>query len=161
MDTGQTSSLPHKESPRAGVQTSCPFQYYYYTSPLNSVLRASSPDNSLSDKSLLMLSNTCPSVFLSFFFPAPHHSLAHIVFFSSKYMDARAYHFNLLSCTFLDISPTFVVPLFLSFVILSSLVTSLIHLNILISTTSNFFSCVLQCACPGIVHHCLSYNRLV
>ena len=47
----------------------------------------------------------------------------------------------LLSCTFLDISPTFVVPLILSFLILSSLMTPLIHLNILISATSNFFSC--------------------
>ena len=49
--------------------------------------------------------------------------------------------FNLLSWTFFDISPTFVVPLFLSFLILSNLVTPLIHLNILISATSNFFSC--------------------
>ena len=37
------------------------------------------------------------------------------------------YHFNLLSCTFLDISPTFVVPLILSFLILSSMVMPLIH----------------------------------
>ena len=42
-----------------------------------------------------------------------HHSLAHIFFLSSQY------HFNLLSCTFVDISPTFVVPLILSFLILS------------------------------------------
>ena len=44
-------------------------------------------------------------------------------------------------CTFLDNSPTFIVPLILSFPILSSLVTPLIHLYTLISTTSNFFSC--------------------
>ena len=37
------------------------------------------------------------------------------------------YHFNLLSCTFLDISPTFVVPLILSILILSSMVMPLIH----------------------------------
>ena len=43
--------------------------------------------------------------------------------------------------TFLEISPTFVVSLILSFLIPSSLVTPLIHLNILISATSNFFSC--------------------
>ena len=42
---------------------------------------------------------------------------------------------------FLDISSTFVAPLILSFLILSSLVTPLIHLNILISATSNLFSC--------------------
>ena len=46
-----------------------------------------------------------------------------------------------LQPTFLHISPTFVVPLILSFLILSSLVTPLIRLNILISATSNFFSC--------------------
>ena len=42
--------------------------------------------------------------------------------------------------TFLEISPIFVVSLILSILILSSLVTPLI--NIFISTTSNFFSCV-------------------
>ena len=42
---------------------------------------------------------------------------------------------------FLDILSTFVVPLILSFLILSILVTPLIHLNILTSATSNFFSC--------------------
>uniref|UniRef100_A0A8C4RCX4 RING-type domain-containing protein n=1 Tax=Erpetoichthys calabaricus TaxID=27687 RepID=A0A8C4RCX4_ERPCA len=47
--------------------------------------------------------------------------------------------FNLLSCTlFLDISPTFVVPLILTCVILTFFVTPRIHLNILISATSNF-----------------------
>ena len=61
--------------------------------------------------------------------------------YSSSLLNTCPYHFNLLSCTFLDISPTFVVPLILSFLILSILVTPLIHLNILISATSNFFSC--------------------
>ena len=51
------------------------------------------------------------------------------------------YHFNLLSCTFFVISPTFAVPLILSFLILSSFVTPHIHRSILISATSNFFSC--------------------
>ena len=46
-----------------------------------------------------------------------------------------------LQPTFLDISPTFFVPLMLSFLILSSLVTQPSHLNILISSTYNFFSC--------------------
>ena len=61
--------------------------------------------------------------------------------YSSSLLNTCPYHFNLLCCTFLDISPTFVVPLIISFIILSSLVTPLIHLNILISATSNFFSC--------------------
>ena len=51
------------------------------------------------------------------------------------------YHFNLLSCTFFVISPTFVVHLILSFLILSSFVTPHIHRSILISATSTFFSC--------------------
>ena len=53
----------------------------------------------------------------------------------------RPYHFILLSCSFLNTSPTSVVPLILSFLILSNSVTPHIHLNILISATSNFFSC--------------------
>ena len=44
---------------------------------------------------------------------------------------------------FLDILSTFVVVLIRSFKILSTLVTAIIHLNILISATSNFFSCPL------------------
>ena len=49
------------------------------------------------------------------------------------------YHFNLLSWTFFAISPTFAVPLILSFLILSSFVT--LHGSILISANSNLFSC--------------------
>ena len=65
-----------------------------------------------------------------------HHSLAwYEFFFSSQCMHIP------LQPTFLEISPTFVVPLILSFLILSSLVTPTIHRNILISATSNFFSC--------------------
>ena len=57
----------------------------------------------------------------------------------------------------------FVVPLILLFLILSSLVTPLIHVNILISATSNFFSCAFFMHCPrlGTVHHCWSYNCLL
>ena len=48
------------------------------------------------------------------------------------------YDFKLPSCTFLEISHTFVFPLFIiSFLILSSFVTPLIHLHIRISATSN------------------------
>ena len=58
-----------------------------------------------------------------------HHSLAHTCF---SLLNTLPYNFKLLSCTFLDISPTFAIPLILSFLILSSLVTPLIHLNTLI-----------------------------
>ena len=102
---------------------------------------ASSSDNPLSDKSLLML-----SIHLRFGLPLllfPGTSIPNTLFptYSSSLLETCPYHFNLLSCTFLDISPTFVFPLILSFLILSILVTPLIHLNILISATSNFFSC--------------------
>ena len=53
------------------------------------------------------------------------------------------YHINLLSCIFLNNSPTFAVPQIISFLILYGLVAPLIHLNILISATSNFLSCAL------------------
>ena len=54
-------------------------------------------------------------------------------------LDMYMFPFN--THTFLDISSTFVVPLILSFLIMSSLLTPLIYLNIIISATSNFFSC--------------------
>ena len=82
---------------------------------------------------------TSPLLFLSFFSPAPPSPSLSCL--RIRLLETCPYHFNLLSCTFLDISLTFVVPLILSFLILSSLVTPLIHLNILISATSNFFSC--------------------
>ena len=69
----------------------------------------------------------------------PHQSLPYV--FVSIGTFPFPYHFNLLSCTFFYISPTFVVPLILSFLILSRLATPLIRLDILISATSNFFSC--------------------
>ena len=72
-----------------------------------------------------------PSIFLFY----THH----ILLLSSLHVNTV--HFNLLSCTFLNSSPTFVVPLIIPFLIVSSLVTLLIHLNILISTANNFFSC--------------------
>ena len=102
---------------------------------------ASYPDSSISDKSFLMLSSHLRFGFpllLSPAPPSPSLSCLRILLFS---IHAHTTYFNLLSCTFLDISPTFVAPLILYFLILSSLVTPLIHLNILISATSNFFSC--------------------
>ena len=64
------------------------------------------------------------------------------MFFSSQCM-LIPYHINLLSCTFLNNSPTFAVPQIISFLIMYGLVTPLIRLNILISATSNFLSCAL------------------
>ena len=81
--------------------------------------------------------------------------------YSSSLLNTCPYHHvNILSCTFLDISPTFVVPLILSFLILSGLVIPLTHHNILISATSNLL-CFLHCPRLGTVHHCWSYNCLV
>ena len=97
---------------------------------------ASSLDNSLSDKSFLILSNHLRFGLPLLLFPSTSIAITLLPTYSSSLLNTC-----LLSCTFLDISPTFVVPLILYFLILSSLVTPLIHLNILISTTSNFFSC--------------------
>ena len=101
---------------------------------------ASSLDNSLSNKLFLMLSNHLRFGLPLLLFPGTSIPITLLPTYSSL-LNTCPYHFNLLSCTFLDIAPTFVVPLILSFLILSSLVTPLIHLNILISATSNFFSC--------------------
>ncbi len=82
-----------------------------------------------------------------------HPSLA----YSSSLLNTCAYHLNLyFHSLFFNILSTFVV-LIRSFVILSSLVTPLIHLNILISATSNFFSCALFTGHDSCtVHHCWS-----
>ena len=115
---------------------------------------ASSPDNSLSDKSLLMLSNHLRFGLPLLLFPGTSILITLLPTYSFSLLNTCPYHFNLLSCTFLDISHTFVVRLILSFLILSSLVTPLIHLNILISATSNFFSCAFftaQFSAPYII----------
>ena len=102
---------------------------------------ASSLDNSLSDKSFLIQSNHLRFGLPLLLFPGTSIAIILLPTCSSSLLNTCPYHVNLLSCTFFDISPTFVVSLILSFLILSSLVTQLIHLNILISATSNFFSC--------------------
>ena len=75
----------------------------------------------------------CPSistsVFVSFSFPQymlHHHSFTHTFFFTSHYMSLPL---NLPTCIFLDISPTFVVSLMLSFLNIFSFVTPDIHLH--------------------------------
>ena len=60
---------------------------------------------------------------------------------SSSIPNTCPYQFKLRSCTFLDISPTFAIPLIRSSLIQSTLVTPLIHLNTLISATyCDFFT---------------------
>ena len=90
----------------------------------------SSLDNSFSEKSFLMLSIHFLFGLPLLLFPCTSIAITLLPTYSSSLLSTCPYHFNLLSCTFLDISPTFVVPLILSFLILSSLVTPLIHLNI-------------------------------
>ena len=114
----------------------------------------SSLDNSFSDKSFPMLSIHLLFGFTLLLFPCTSIAITLLPTHSSSLISTCPYHFNLLSCTFLDISPTFVVPIILSFLILSSLVTPLIHLIILISATSNFFYCAFftaQVSAPYII----------
>ena len=117
---------------------------------------ASSPDNnySLSDKSFFVLWNHLRFGLPLLLFPGTFITITLLPTYSSSRLNTCPCHFNLLSCTFLDISPTFVVPLIISFPILSSLVTPLIHLNILIPATSNFFYCAFFAAhvsAPNII----------
>ena len=115
---------------------------------------ASSPANSLSDKSILKLSNHLRFGLPLLLFTGTSIAITLLPTYSSSLLNTCPYHFNLHSCTFLDISPTFVVPLILSFLILSSFVTPLVHLNIFISATSNLFSCAFvtaQVSAPHII----------
>ena len=114
----------------------------------------SSLDNSFSDKSFPMVSIHLRFGLPHLLSPGTSTPITLLPTYSSSLLNTCPCHFNLLSCTFLDISPTFVVPLILSILILSSLVTPIIHLNILISATSNFFSCAFftaQVSAPYII----------
>ena len=73
---------------------------------------ASSLDNSLSFKSFLMLSNHLRFGLPVLLFPGTSIAITLFPTYSSSLLNTCPYHFNLLSCTFLDISPTLVVPLF-------------------------------------------------
>ena len=95
-----------------------------------------SPDNTFFLNSSFEL-----SIHLRFGLPFvfPTHTLTrlsftHLFLISFRDMAVSSY-------TFLNISPTFVVPLILSILILSIFVIPHIYLNILISATSNLFSC--------------------
>ena len=99
---------------------------------------SSSPHNSLSNKVVIDVIQLPPLWSSSPSFPRHLHPINLFPMYSYSLLNTCPYHFSLLSCTFVDISPTFVVPLILSFLILTSLVTPLIRLNILISATFNF-----------------------
>ena len=81
--------------------------------------------------------STFTSVFLSFSSP-PHPSSS---LYSPTYSSSLLTHDVAVALLHLDISHTFVVPVILSILILSIFLTPHIHLNIVISATSNFFSC--------------------
>ena len=103
---------------------------------------ASSPDNSLTDNLLLMLSNHLRFGLPLLLFPVTYITITRLAILLLLFdLNACPYHFNFTFLHFLDILSTFVVLLIRSFKILSTLVTAIIHLNILISATSNFFSC--------------------
>ena len=82
----------------------------------------SSLDNYFSDKSFPMVSIHLRFGLPLLLFPGTSIPVTLLPTYSSSLLNTCPYHFNLLSCTFLDISPTFVVPLILSFLILSSVV---------------------------------------
>ena len=79
---------------------------------------ASSPDNSLSHKSFLMLSSPLrfglPLIF------SPAHPSPSLSCLRIRLLFSIHAHTTLLSCTFLDISPDYAVPLILPFLILST-----------------------------------------
>ena len=66
----------------------------------------SSLDNSLSDKSFLLLSNHLLFVLPLLLFPGTSITITLFPTYSSSLLNTCPYHFNLLSCTFLAISPT-------------------------------------------------------
>ena len=99
---------------------------------------ASSLDNyCLPDKSFVMLSNQFLFGLLCFFSPEPPPPslsclriiiiIIIIIMYSFSLLNTSPYYFKQFSCTFLDISPTFVAPLIISFLILSSFVTPCPH----------------------------------
>ena len=115
----------------------------YETPPFNLTI--------FSDKSFLMLSNHLHFGLPLLLFPGTSIPISLLPTYLSSLLNTCPYHFNLLSCTFLDISPTFVVPLILSFLIMSSLVTPLIHPNF--HHIQLLLLCFLHCPCLGSVHH--------
>ena len=101
----------------------------------------SSSDSPISLMSSFTLSNHLLLGLPLFLLPCTFITIALLPSSCSSLLITCPCHFNLLSCIFFVISPTFVVPLILSFLILFSFEPPHIHRSILISATSNFFSC--------------------
>ena len=97
---------------------------------------ASSPDSSLSDKSFLTLSNHLCFGLPLLLFPG---TITLLPTYSYSLLNTCPYRFNLLFCTFLDISPTFAVPLFLLFLIIPNYLPLFItpHLHFVMSLATN------------------------
>ena len=119
---------------------------------------APSPDNSLSDKPLLMLSNHLRLVFiflLSLAPPSPSLSCPHIIILFAMHDT----YFPALSWIFLPPSLSLKKLILYS----SQLGDSSQHLNILISATPNFVSCAIFTAHVSTqwLQHCWSHNCLV
>ena len=111
-----------------------------------------SPESSLFDKAFMKLSNHFRFGLPLLLFHGTSITTTLLPIHSSSLLKTCPYHFKLLSCTFLDISPTFANPLILSFLILSSLVIPLIHLNTLISATyCDFFTAHVHWFLPGFL----------
>ena len=106
------------------------------------LFRGSSPENYLPDTSFLMLSNKLSVSITLLPFSSTSITITILPTCVSSLLNICPYQFNLLSCTFLYIYSTLVVPLILTFLILSSLVAPLIHEQILISAAPNFFASV-------------------
>ena len=90
----------------------------------------SCPVSSLSDKWFLMLSNHFRFGLHLLLFHGTSITITLLPTHSSSHLNTCPYHFKLyFPALFLDISPTFAILLILSFLILSNLVTPLIHLT--------------------------------
>ena len=101
----------------------------------------SSNDSSLTDKWFLMLSNHLRFELPLLLFHGTSINITHLPTHPSSHLNTCPYHFKLyFPAFFWDISPTFAISLILSFLILSGLVTPLIHINTLISATYCDFS---------------------
>ena len=107
------------------------------------------PDNSLCDKSLLMLSNHLRFSLPLLLSPGTSIPITVLPTYSSSPLNTSPYHFNLLSW----ISHTFVVPLFPSFLILSSMVTPLIGSILTSSFQPHPISSFVLSSLPTSRHH--------
>ena len=127
--------------------SSSSFSHFYVGSMCDDIrldvarLYTSSTDTPFSLTSSIALSNHFLLGLPLFLLPCTFISIALLPTQCSCLLITCPYHFNLLSWTSFVISPTFVVPLILSFLILFQLRNSAHPSYHCISATSNFFSC--------------------